>query len=256
MSEIDASKVMELRKRTGSGLMACKKALAESAGDMDAAVEYLRKAGMASADKKADREARQGAIFAKVNDTAGVLLELNCETDFVARNEAFGALGETVLDKAIAGEEVSEEIIKEAIAKMGENIVLRPPVRYEGSGNFFYIHGGGRVGALVQGEGLTPEVGKDLAMQIAAQSPLYLTSAEVPAEAVEKEKAIFAEICKKEGKPEAAWPKIIEGRVNKWYGEICLLEQEHWKDGKKKVKDTLPAGASVTRFSRLELGQG
>lgn len=255
MADVEASKVMELRKRTGSGLMACKKALGETGGDMEAALEYLRKQGIAGAEKKADREARQGGVFAKVNEEAGVLAELNCETDFVARTDDFQNLADGLVSKLLAGQEISEDEIKAAIAKLGENIVLRQSVRFEGGNVFTYIHAGGRVGALVQGEGLSPEVGKDIAMQIAAQSPLYLDPSEVPAEAIQKEREIYEELCRTEGKPEAAWPKIIEGRVQKWYGEICLLEQEHWKENKKKVKDML-GGGKIKRFSRMELGQG
>ncbi len=256
MSDVNAKVVMDLRQRTGSGLMDCKKALAETGGDMEKAIEYLRKKGIASASKKAEREARQGGVFARTEGGKGVLMELNCETDFVARNENFQQLAADLLDILIKGQDVPEETLKEAIARLGENIVLRNVVRFDGNEVFAYIHAGGRVGAMVLGTGLGEAAGKDLAMQATAQSPTYLKPEEVPAEVIEKEKEIYAELCKKEGKPEVAWPKIIEGRLQKWFSDTCLLEQEHWKEAKQKVKDTLPKGATVDKFVRVELGQG
>jgi len=274
---ITASMVKELRTRTGAGMMECKKALTEADGDMDAAIETLRKKGAAKADKKAGRIAAEGAVVSALNGDAstGVLVEVNCETDFVAKDENFRAFAEgvaqTVLDeqpvdvestgglKLAGSDQTVEEARIDLINKIGEKVTLR---RFEilhaedGATISAYTHGA-RIGVLVAVEGGSGDLGKDLAMHIAASRPGYISSDEVPAEAVEKEKEFFASQARESGKPEEIVEKMVQGRLQKHLNEITLLGQPFVKDPDQPVKKLLESqGARVIAFCRLEVGEG
>jgi elongation factor Ts len=270
--------VRQLRERTGAGMMECKKSLVETAGDLEAAAELMRKQGLAKADKKASRVAAEGVIAAAVSadGKAAVLVEVNSETDFVARGEDFTAFANEVAGLALAGKpgdieslsalqlasgETVDEKRRALIAKIGENISVRRFERVESSGLLgCYLHGT-RIGTLVAIEGGDAALARDLAMHVAATNPSYLAAADVPAEAVEKERGIRVEMLKNDdrnkGKPEAILVKIVEGGLNKWLGEITLLGQPFVKDDKVTVEKLLKgAGAKVTRYARLEVGAG
>ncbi len=278
MAAVTAELVRQLRERTGAGMMECKKALVETGGELDAAAEMMRKQGLAKADKKASRVAAEGviAIATSADGKSAVLVEINCETDFVARGDEFTAFAKEVAGLALAARPSSIEDIaalkmasgeavderrRALIAKIGENISLRRFERVESSGLLgSYVHGT-RIGALVALEGGDGELAKDLAMHIAASNPAYLAAADVPADAVAKERSIRVEMLKNDeknrGKPEAILAKIVEGGLNKWLGEITLLGQPFVKDDKLTVEKLLAgAKAKITRFARLEVGAG
>jgi elongation factor Ts len=275
---VTADSVRQLRERTGAGMMECKRALVETNGDLDAAAELMRKQGLAKADKKAARVAAEGVIahaFSSDGKTA-VLVEVNCETDFVARGEDFTAYAASVAQAALrsglvdvaalgaekldSGETVDERR-RALIAKIGENIGVRRISRVESPGLLgSYLHGT-RIGALVAIEGGDAALAKDLAMHVAASNPAYLTSGDVPADAVTKERDIRVEMLKNDeknkGKPENILVKIVEGGLNKWLGEITLLGQPFVKDDKLSVEKLLKAAnARIVRFARLEVGAG
>lgn len=287
MANITASMVAELRAKTGAGMMDCKKALGEADGSMDAAVDILRKKGLSAAAKKSGRVAAEGMIACAGEGNRGVLIEVNSETDFVAKNDAFqkfvAGAAEVVLDQAPADVEalaamtfpggsrtVAEELTHQ-IATIGENMTLRRFARFEVAAGAVasYIHGGGKIGVLVE---LGTDKGNDeqvaglarqVAMHVAAASPQYLNRQEVPAEVVEKEKEIMRAKAKESGKPDNIIEKIIEGQVNKFFGEVCLLEQAFVIDPDQKVGKVVEAlgkeiGAPVTlnRFVRFQLGEG
>jgi len=286
VANITASMVSDLRAKTGAGMMDCKKALTEANGDMEEAVSILRKKGLSAAAKKAGRAAAEGMIVAEGNDSAGVLVEVNAETDFVAKNEAFqkfcnGVAG-VVLEKAPAdldalmgmafpgtGRTVLEEQ-NHQVATIGENISVRRFSRFEtGSGVVAnYIHGAGKIGVLVEltaskQDDKVSETARQLAMHVAAAFPQYLKREEVPAEVVEKEKEIMRVKALNSGKPEKIIDKIIEGQINKFYGEVCLLEQAFVMDTDLQVAKLVAnvgkeIGAEVTlsRFVRYQLGEG
>ena len=261
MAKIDAKMVKELRERTGAGMMDCKKALTETDGDMEKAIDYLREKGIAKAEKKAGRIASEGVVAAYVADDAKVaaLVEINCETDFVAVTEKFHVLCDKIakhiaetnpadLDalnaSTLEGKTVAE-IVTEAVASIGEKISLRRFERYENASGRIasYIHMGGKIGVLVDLSGGTAEIGKDVAMHIAASAPTAIDRSGVKAEALE------------EGKPEKIVERMVEGRINKFYQEVCLLEQPFVKDPDKKVQEVL-GDVKVERFVRFELGEG
>jgi elongation factor Ts len=275
---ITADLVRQLRERTGAGMMECKKALVETAGDLDAAAELMRKQGLAKADKKAGRVAAEGVIALAVaaDGKSAVLVEVNSETDFVARGEDFTAFANEVAQLALAqkpadvealsalklasGESVDERR-RALIAKIGENISVRRFERVETSGILgSYLHGT-RIGALVALEGGDAQLAKDLAMHVAASNPLYLSAADVPEEAKAKERDIRVEQLKNDeknrNKPDNILVKIVEGGLNKWLNEITLLGQPFVKDDKVSVGKLLEgAKARIGRFARLEVGAG
>lgn len=269
--EVSSDLVKQLREMTGAGIMDCKKALAEANNDIEKAKEILKIKGLAKADKKAGRETKEGIAYGVSTPEKGVLIELACETDFVARNEEFKNLASEIANSLLElsvigfdvknGQELSslklkdgktlEERIKEAIAKIGENIQLKRVCLASGK-NYIYIHGM-RVGVLVSYEG-DESVVKDVALQIAAMKPEFVSVDKIPSEYIEKEKAIFKEQAKAEGKPENILDKIAEGKLKKLYEEKVLLEQPFIKDEKKKIKDIL--GNTVIRdFCRIEIGK-
>jgi elongation factor Ts len=287
VANITASMVSELRSKTGAGMMDCKKALTEAGGNMDEAVDILRKKGLSAAAKKAGRVAAEGAVVAGGSDNAGVLVEVNAETDFVAKNEAFKAfaagVAETVLNKAPAdletllaaefpgtGRTVAEEQTHQ-IATIGENINVRRFRRFEVPAGIVasYIHGGGKIGVLVELAAAKVEderlaaLGRNLAMHVAAANPQYLRREDVPAEVVEKEKEIMRAKAKDSGKPDNIIEKILEGQINKYFGEVCLLEQAYVIDTDQKVGKVVAALAkelgcdvALTRYERFVLGEG
>jgi len=270
MAEITASLVKELRERTGAGMMECKKALTENNGDVEASAEWLRKQGLAKADKKASRVAAEGRIAAAQADGKAVLVEINSETDFVAKDENFMAFTETAANAALSAGDVdalkstklpSGETLEEArsalVAKVGENVQLRRMARID-SGNTVaaYVHGG-RIGVLVELKGGDAELARGLAMHIAAMNPPYVSPAHVPADFVEKEKEIAMAQVKDSGKPAEILEKMVSGKVAKTVNELCLTGQPYVLDTNQTVEQTLKAaGAEVVSFVRLAVGEG
>lgn len=273
---ITADMVKELRERTGSGMMECKKALTETGGDLDAAVELMRKAGLAKADKKSGRTAAEGLISVKtdVDGKSAVILEVNCETDFVAKGDAFVEFASTVAQTALDSGAGSpddllsaampgvgatvEETRRELIARIGENINVRRVERFASEAGWIatYLHGT-RIGVLVELNGGDPELGKDVAMHIAASKPVCVDENQVPAEIIAKEKDIFAAQAESSGKPANVIEKMVEGRIKKFLGEITLVGQPFVKDPDKTVGKLLQErGATVSRFVRFEVGEG
>lgn len=268
---VTAALVKELRERTGAGMMECKKALVETNGDMDAAIELLRKSGLAKADKKAGRVAAEGKIVDAQVDGKAVLVEINSETDFVAKDENFGAFADAVAKAALAldgddiealraadiGGQTVEEARQTLIAKIGENIQVRRMTQVETDGVIgSYVHGG-RIGVLVELEGGDAELAKDLAMHVAALSPAYATADDVPGDVVAKEKEILVAQAQDSGKPAEIIEKMVEGRLRKFLAEITLVGQPFVKDGDITVGKLLERnGATVKGFSRLAVGEG
>lgn len=268
---ITADAVKKLREQTGAGMMECKKALTESSGDFEKAVDLLRQKGLAAAAKKAGRIAAEGVIALHVDEKTGVLVEVNSETDFVAKNEEFRKFAgdiaelvskqnpadvETLLNMKLESSTV-EAKRQELIQKIGENLSVRRFVRYGTDGKIAsYLHGT-RIGVIVDYEGGDGQLGKDLAMQVAASNPLYLSRETVPDEDLKRERAIFEAQVKESGKPANVVGKIVEGKLEKFFGETCLIEQLFIKDpdGKKKVKEILK-GAVIRRFARFQVGEG
>ena len=282
-----AKDVQALREKTGCGMMDCKKALVESDGNMDAAVDYLREKGLASQAKKASRVAAEGAVVVCIDGNAGVVIEVNSETDFVAGNDEFKNFVEQVAKIAVkenpadvdalltckdANGTTVDELKQEIFLKFRENIQIRRFVREEGT-LVSYIHGAGKIGVMVKFDttnadsDIFKEVSKDIAMQIAAANPLYLDKDSVPAEVVEKEKSILVSQMKEDpkmaNKPEAVLGKIVEGKIGKYYSEVCLMDQAFVKDGDFTVAKYLAAKAkemggeiNVVSFVRYEKGEG
>jgi elongation factor Ts len=277
MANFTAADVKRLRELTGSGMMACKKALEEAEGDFDKAVELLRLKGAKDVGKRAQRTAGNGLVATHFNgDTDGVLLELNCETDFVAKNEQIIELANRIAEfvassdvadvPALLGAEIEpgrtvQELIEETSAKLGEKLEVRRFARFQGGYVTSYLHRSDpqlppTTGVLVELDKADADVAKDIAQQIAAMSPKYLTRDEIPAEAIEKERALAEQITRDEGKPEKAIPKIVEGRVNAYFRDFVLLEQAFVKDNKKTIAKVLgEAGVTVKRFARFKVGQ-
>ena len=271
---ITAAMVKELREKTGAGMMDCKKALTATDGDAAKAVDWLREKGIAKAEKKADRIAAEGAVAAYVSDDAktGCVVEVNCETDFAAGNEQFRSLEEKIakhiaatnpadLDALNASEidgKTVAALVTEATATIGEKISLRRFVRYETEGRVAsYIHMGGKIGVLVDMTGGDEELGKDVAMQIAAAAPAAIDRSGVDAAALEHEKEVLRKQALEEGKPEKIVPKIVEGRLNAFYKENVLLEQSYVKDPSKTVGDLFKeVGGAAVAFARVEVGKG
>ena len=263
MAEITASLVKELRDRTGAGMMECKKALVEANGDIELAIDNMRKSGQAKAAKKAGRVAAEGVILARVKPGFGVLVEMNCETDFVAKDAGFLGLAAEVADYAAENKGVTidalaaqfEEKRAALVAKIGENMTIRRVQFLEGGQIGSYLHGA-KIGVLVAGNNADDELLKKVAMHVAASRPDYVNPSDVPAEVVEKERATQEKITREEGKPEAALPKIVEGRMNGFYKDVVLNEQASVADSKKTVKQVMDdAGVTLTGFVRFEVGQ-
>jgi elongation factor Ts len=285
--QITASMVSELRAKTGAGMMDCKKALGETGGDMEAAIDFLRQKGLSAAAKKAGRVAAEGMVVAAGEGIVGAIAEINAETDFVAKNAAFQSFSAGVAEAVISakpqdlsalleapfpgtGRTVAEEQTHQ-IATIGENINVRRFARFEvGSGVVAsYIHGGGKIGVLVEvtsekgGDPSVAGLARQLAMHVAATNPQYLSRQDVPEDVLEREKNIMRVKAKESGKPDNIVEKILEGQVNKFFGEVCLLEQAYVIDPDQKVAKVVEAlgkeiGAPVqlSNFVRFQLGEG
>ncbi|NHI01369.1 translation elongation factor Ts [Oceanimonas sp. MB9] len=271
MANITAALVKELRERTGAGMMDCKKALIEANGDIEQAIEDMRKSGQAKAAKKAGRIAAEGIILARQAGSVAVLVEMNSETDFVAKDASFRALGEQIADLALANKINDVEVLKAAelangetvetaltnlIAKIGENMSLRRVVLVEGDNVTTYLHGT-RIGVIANLQGGDEELAKDVAMHVAASSPQFVKPEDVSAEVVAKEREIQVEIAVNSGKPKDIAEKMVEGRMKKFTGEISLTGQPFVKDPSISVGDLLKQnGADALGFVRFEVGEG
>ena len=273
MAQITAALVKELRKITGAGMMDCKKALVECEGDKDKAIDYLREKGIAKAAKKAGRIASEGVVAAAVtaDGKTACIVEINSETDFVAKNENFQNLVKKIAEHIVAckpadmdalnasqmdGKTVAE-VMTEAVASIGEKLSLRRFEVYttEDGQLATYIHMGGKIGVIVELSGGDKTLGKDVAMQIAAAKPQCIGREDVDQEALAHEREVLRKQALEEGKPEKIVEKMVDGRINKYYKEVCLVEQEFVKDSDKTIKDIL-AGVEVRRFARFEMGEG
>ena len=275
---ITASQVKELREKTGAGMMDCKKVLTETDGNEEKAIELLRERGLSKAAKKSGRIAAEGLAAAYVSEDkkVGVVVEVNAETDFVAKNEEFRSFVADVakqiavkapatVEELLAEESMAEagktisEVLTSKIATIGENMSIRRFERFETKTGMIkdYIHGDGKIAVLVEMENASEELAKDVCMQIAAARPEYLDRESVPAERVEKEMEILKAQAMNEGKPAEIAEKMVQGRIGKFYGEICLVEQPFVKDPDQKVGKMVEAkGAKIVRFARLEKGEG
>jgi elongation factor Ts len=270
--EITASLVKELRERSGAGMMECKKALKENEGNVEAAMEYLRKTGLAKADKKADRVAAEGRIAVAQSGGDAVLVEVNSETDFVAKDENFVAFANSAAEVALAAGAADIDALKTAahpnggsvdearqalVAKVGENVQLRRMVRISGGSNVAaYLHGG-RIGVLVSLKGGSEELAKGIAMHVAAMNPPYLSADHVPSEIVEKEKEIALAQVKDSGKPAEILEKMISGKLRKTLSEMSLTGQPYVMDTTVTVEQALKKeGAEILAFERLAVGEG
>ena len=274
---ITAIQVKDLREKTGAGMMDCKKVLTETDGDMERAIELLRERGIAKAAKKSDRIAAEGLVTAYVSEDGkiGAIAEVNAETDFVSKNEEFRIFAndiakqvaltnpenvESLLAQKFINDETKtvREILTEKIAKIGENMSIRRFVRFESEGLVEqYIHGDGKIAVLVNMINSDNELAKDICMQIAAAKPEFLDEVSVPTERLAKEMEILKAQAMNEGKPEAIAEKIVQGRVGKFYSEICLVDQEFVKNPDMKIKDLLASkNATILSFARFEKGEG
>lgn len=275
--EITAALVKELRERTGSGMMECKKALQETSGDIEAAVEWMRKAGLAKADKKAGRIAAEGQIVIERSADAkeAAMVEINCETDFVSKGDDFRDFAKAVAQRVLKsnpadlaalldmplldGEARSINTARqELVAKIGENIGVRRFIRYQSAGGMVgaYLHGT-RIGVLVDMNGGSDDLAKDVAMHVAASRPVCVEAKDVPADMIAKEKEIFSAQAATSGKPANIIEKMVEGRLKKFFSEITLVGQPFVKDPDKSVEQLLKeGGATVVRFERFEVGEG
>ena len=274
---VTASLVKELREKTGAGMMDCKKVLTETNGDEEKAIELLRERGIAKAAKKSDRIAAEGLVttYVTADHKVGVVVEVNAETDFVAKNEEFKTfvadVAKQIADKTpstveellaqtsiVETDKTVQEVLTNKIATIGENMSIRRFERFESNGLVeSYIHGEGKIGVLVELEGGDSTLAKDVCMQIAAARPEYLDRDAVPADRVAHEMEILKAQAMNEGKPEAVAEKIVQGRLGKFYGEICLIEQDFVKDPDQKVGKLVESkGAKIVRFARFEKGEG
>ena len=273
---ITADLVKQLREKTGAGMMDCKKVLTETDGDMEKAAELLRERGIAKAAKKSGRIAAEGLVasYVAADKKVGAIVEVNAETDFVAKNDEFKSFVndiakivaeenpadvEALLEvKYLGTEKTVRETLTEKIATIGENMSIRRFSRFESTGLVeSYIHGEGKIAVLVDFAKGDEEVAKDVCMQVAAARPEYLCEAEVPAEAVEKEMEILKAQAMNEGKPAEIAEKMVQGRIGKYYSDICLLDQEFVKDPSVKVGDLIKSkGAEMVAFARFEKGEG
>ena len=277
MANFTAADVKRLREQTGAGMMDCKNALDEADGDIEAAIELLRLKGAKDVNKRATRTAANGLVVADLDGTqAGVLVELNCETDFVAKTDLFQQTAAEIAKTAISAKvsdrlallaaearpgTTVEQLIDEASASLKEKLELGRFARFEGGYVASYLHRSDAalpptLGVLIQLDKDNAEVAKDLAQQVAAMRPLYTTRDEVPADVVEKERRIAEQITREEGKPEQAIGKIVDGRVNSYFKDVVLVEQSFVKEQKKTIKQVLAeAGVTVRGFARFQVGQ-
>ena len=274
---ITAELVKQLREKTGAGMMDCKKVLTETNGDEEKAIELLRERGIAKAAKKSDRIAAEGLVttYVTANQKVGAVVEVNAETDFVAKNEEFrnfvADIAKQVAEKKpatveellaqtsmVETDKTVQDVLTNKIATIGENMSIRRFERFESNGLVeSYIHGDGKIGVLVEMENGNTDLAKDVCMQIAAAKPEYLNRESVPADRVAHEMEILKAQAVNEGKPEAVAEKIVQGRINKFYGEICLVEQEFVKDPDQTIGKLVEAkGAKIVRFARFEKGEG
>ena len=284
---ITAKSVKELREMTGAGMMDCKKALVATEGDIEKAVEFLREKGLAAAAKKAGRVAAEGIVktFVSADKKTAGMVEVNCETDFVAANEEFVSFADKVaemvantsaanveelLAEKFDGEATVQEALTALIAKLGENMTLRRFAKFniEKGAVASYIHGGGRIGVMVEvacdtESEILEEVAREVCMQVAAANPLFLSQEEVDSESLEKEKEIYRVQALNEGKPENIVEKMVNGRIQKYYKEVCLLDQAWVKDGDKSITKYLQEKSkevgspiTITRYVRFERGEG
>ncbi|MBE4908700.1 elongation factor Ts [Bacillus luteolus] len=273
---VTAQMVKELREKTGAGMMDCKKALTETNGDMEKAIDYLREKGIAKAAKKSDRIAAEGTTHIEVQGNKAVILEVNSETDFVAKNEGFKVLTsnlsahllannpatvEEALEQKMENGETVQEHINSAIAKIGEKLSLRRytvVTKTDADAFGAYLHMGGRIGVLSLLEGTTDEnVAKDVAMHVAAANPKYISRDEVSQEETEREREVLTQQALNEGKPENIVAKMVEGRLSKFFEDICLLDQSFVKNPDLKVRQFVESkGATVKSFVRYEVGEG
>ena len=285
MSNISASLVKELREKTGAGMMDCKNALTENNGDIESSVDWLRTKGLAKAAKKSGRVASEGLIAISSSDSFSVIVEVNSETDFVARNESFQNVANTISQLGLLSSSIDdlkiqkienkdinvEEYITEMISSIGENINLRRMIRFESSNTNIasYIHGQvseglGKIGVMVNlkstvNNEMVNELGKKIAMHIAATNPLSISIEDIPSDILERERNILIEEARESGKPEEIIEKMIEGRLKKFYQESVLLEQTYVIDGESKVADvlnSLDSPVEIIDFVRYELGEG
>ena len=262
MATVTAALVKELRERTGAGMMECKKALVEANADIELAIENMRKSGAAKAAKKAGNVAAEGAIIIKEENGVAALLEVNCQTDFVAKDASFTAFAEEVAAAAVASKASVEELQAQfeetrvaLVAKIGENINIRRVAYVEGAALASYRHGE-KIGVVVAGEG-EAETLKHVAMHVAASRPEFVNPEDVPADVVAKEKEVQVEIAMNEGKPQEIAEKMVIGRMKKFTGEISLTGQAFIMEPKKTVGEILKEkGAAVSNFVRLEVGEG
>ena len=273
---ITAELVKQLREKTGAGMMDCKKVLTETEGDMEKAAELLRERGIAKAAKKSSRIAAEGLVATYVSEDkkVGSAVEVNAETDFVAKNDEFRTfvadiakqvaqknpkdVEELLSQKYLNTESTVQEVLTNKIATIGENMSIRRFVRFESEGLVeSYVHGDGKIAVLVNFEKGNQELAKDVCMQIAAAKPVYLSRENVPADKVEKEMEILKVQAMNEGKPAEIAEKMVQGRIGKFYGEICLLEQEFVKDPSVKVGKVIEdKGGKIVEYARLEKGEG
>jgi len=279
---ISAAQVNELRKKTGAGMMDCKKALEESNGDFEKAIEFLRKKGAAIAAKRAEKTANEGVIATKVSDDNkyGLIVEVNCETDFVAKSEDFVNLVNQVVNKAFDSKVMSidelleknpdvNNLVNDVMGKVGEKTEIRRLAAYKVDNGFVfdYIHMGSKLGVLLKFENVSSansdlaSLAKDISMQIAAMNPICVYREQVPSDLIEKEMEIYKELARKEGKPENILEKIAQGRINKFYQENCLAEQTFVKDNSKSINDLISeynkknnAEIKISEFKRFHLG--
>jgi elongation factor Ts len=273
MSTITATDINKLRQATGAGMMDCRKALTESNGDFEAAIDWLRKQGQKVAAKRSDREAKEGVVLAKTlaDNKSGIVLCISCETDFVSKNADFVAFANSIMDAAIANNVKSAEelnnveingakvsdLINDKLAAIGEKIEVSKFERVEAPFVASYIHGANRMGVLVGLTAAAPEAGKDVAMQIAAMNPLAVDESSIPADVIAREKDIAIELVKAEGKPAEMAEKIAMGKLNKFFKDNTLMAQAFVKDGNQSVADFLKsvqADLKVTEFKRVALG--
>ncbi len=268
---ITAADVKKLREISGAGMMDCKKALNETGGDIDAAVDFLRKKGLSAASKKAGRVAAEGIVVATTEGNVGVVLEVNAETDFVSKNDKFvdfaNRIAALIIKESPAdvealksldfdGELNVEQALSQLIATIGENMSIRRFVRTEAATVAAYVHAGGKIGVLVGFDGeVEPSLARGVAMHVAAANPRFIARDDVDAESVERERAVLSERAIASGKPEAIVEKIVAGQLNKFYSEVCLLEQDFVMDTDQKVGKAL-GSATVTAMTRFQLGEG
>jgi elongation factor Ts len=258
-----AKDVQALRQATGAGMMDAKRALEANDGDAEAAKQWLREKGLSKAAERSDRENTEGAVAVYVDGNAAALVQLKCETDFVAKSDHFKDLAKDLaVQVALKGEGAIGEkagVVDDLKLTLKENIEVGTVVRLEGGdgsvfGDYLHVQGGRGVnGVLVELQGGTPELAHDVAVHVAFARPRYLRKEDVPADVVDKERATLEAISRNEGKPEAALPKIVEGRLNGFFKEICLLEQPYAKDEKQSISQLL-GGAKIVRFAQVEIG--